>query len=368
MLQTFTENSFAQNPNVPASQAIFTTPITVGAVYSPDFRLGITQNWTASVEQQLRSDLAFHLAYVDSQSYHQAIQKDLNPGIYAANGTRALYGPNFGQVLEFTSEGTSSYQALQIGIEKRLSHGLQIRSNFTWSKSVDILSNASYSSLVVSNPMDLRHDRGVASTNVPLISITNLVYTTLDLRGHNGFVRAVLGSWEGSLIYTMQSGFPFSIQGGNGNNNSGSLQLADRADITGMLYQVHQGSKQQWLAYYFNTAAFKTNAVGTFENSQRNLLKGPEISSGDLALIKNWMYQERYTLQLRGEFFNVLNHPSFGLPNTGLGNSNFGQITTIGGNPSASHPGWSEAVVLNRLLQYPRKDRRLNAFCMFARR
>ncbi len=268
-----------------------------------------------------------------SQSYHQTILKYLNPGFYSAKGARVLYAPNFGQILQFTSEGTASYHALQAGFEKRLSHGLQFQSNFTWSKSMDIQSNAYYSNVVLSNPLDPEHDRGVAGVNVPLISISNLVYTSPDLHSHNGFVRNVLGAWEASLIYTMQSGFPFSIQGGNGNNNSGSLQLADRADLTGQPFLVHQGSKQQWLAHYFNTAAFTTNAPGTFGNSQRNLLKGPGISTGDLALIKNWAYRERYRLQLRGEFFNVLNHPSFGLPNTTTGASNFGQITAIGAIP-----------------------------------
>lgn len=326
----FNENDFVQNPNVPASQAVFTTPITVGAVYDPNFKLSMTQSWTASVEQQLASNFALHLAYVGSQTYHQTILKDLNPGFYSAKGARVLYAPNFGQLLQFTSEGTASYHALQAGIEKRLSHGLQFQSNFTWSKSMDIQSNAYYSNVVLSNPLDPRHDRGVSSTNVPLISISNLVYTTPDLHGRNKLVRTFFGSWETTLIYTMQSGFPFSIQGGNGNNNSGSLQLADRADLTNQPYQVHQGSKQQWLAHYFNTAAFATNAPGTFGNSQRNLLKGPGVSSGDLALIKNLPFQERYNVQLRGEFFNVLNHPSFGLPNTVVGSSNFGQITTIG--------------------------------------
>jgi hypothetical protein len=329
----FTSANLVQNPNVPASQASFATPLTVGAVYSPNFRLGMTQSWTVSVEQQLSNSIALHLAYVGSQSYHQTVLKDLNPGFYSAKSARVLYAPNFGQVLQFTSEGTASYQALQAGFEKRLSHGLQFQSNFTWSKSMDIQSNAYYSNVVLSDPLHPKHDRGISGVNVPLISVSNLVYTTPDLHGHNGFLRGALGAWEASLIYTMQSGYPFSIQGGNGNNNSGSLQLADRADVTGQPFQVHQGGKQQWLAHYFNPAAFTNNAPGTFGNSERNLLKGPGINDGDLALIKNWLYRERFNLQLRGEFFNVFNHPSFGLPNTTAGASNFGQITTIGSIP-----------------------------------
>ncbi len=98
-----------------------------------------------------------------------------------------------------------------------------------------------------------------------------------------------------SGIVTLQSGQPFGIVGGNGNNNSGSLQFGDRADIVpGVPLNIRQGSKAQWLTHYLNPAAFVANAPGTFGDSGKNMLRGPGIDSSDLAFVKNWKVQERY--------------------------------------------------------------------------
>ncbi len=72
-----------------------------------------------------------------------------------------------------------------------------------------------------------------------------------------------------SAIYTMQSGRPFGILGGSGNNNSGSLQNADRADrVSTVPVQTHQGGKTNWLNQYFTTSAFTQNVAGTFGNTE----------------------------------------------------------------------------------------------------
>ena len=321
---------FTQNPNLPANQAVFLTPLDLGASFSRNFRLGVTQSWTASVEQQLSSDFALHLAYVGSESYHQTTALDLNPGIYADGGARTRY-PLFSTVLEDAPLGTASYHSLQVGLDKHLSRGLQLQSNFTWSKAIDLSSSGNISfGGGLADPFNFAFDRGISNLNVPLASITNFVYTTPRLSGRNVVLRSALGEWEVSSIITFQSGQPFSIQGGNGNNNSGALQYGDRANVTGQPYGPHMGGKAQWLNHYFNPNAFAPNPAGTFGNSGRNLLQGPGINTADVALIKNWQFIERYGLQFRWEMFNAFNHPSFGLPNTDPSSSNFGQITAIG--------------------------------------
>jgi hypothetical protein len=326
---------FASVTTNPASNSTFTTPVQISAAFSPNFKLGITQSWNFTVEQQFTQDLALHMSYVGSQSYHQAVAIDLNPGI---NNVRTSY-TTFGQILEDTTAGTASYHSLQIGLEKRLSHSLQVQSNFTWSKSIDLAStgNISQGGVPLPDPFSLRFNRGISDLNVPYISVTNFVYTTPALKGWNGFARAALGEWEVSAIWTFQSGTPFGIQGGNGNNNSGALQASgpygDRANVTGQPFNVHQGGRTQWLQQYFNRSAFTPNPVGTFGNSGKNILVGPGIDTGDVALIKNWRVRETDQLQFRWEMFNAFNHPSFGLPDTSPTDSNFGQITTIGAIP-----------------------------------
>ena len=88
--------------------------------------------------------------------------------------------------------------------------------------------------------------------------------------GSNGLVRQVAGGWEISGIWTMQSGYPFSIVGGDGNNNSGALQGGDRADyVPGQAFEVHQGSKAQWLNTYFNPRGFCRESARNFWKFRR---------------------------------------------------------------------------------------------------
>lgn len=325
---------FTQNPHLPEDQAIFLTPLSIYGSFSRTFHLPVTQSWTASIEQPLMKNLALHLAYVGSETYHQAAQVDLNPGIYADGGNRTLY-PLFTSLIEYESIGTSSYQALQVGVEKQLSAGLQLQSNFTWAKTIDLLSGSTDFYHTLPNPFDIGFNRGIADMSIPFTSVTNFVYEAPRLNGHGEVLRQIAGGWQLSGIWTFRSGAPFGVVGGDGNNNSGAQQYGDRGDVVpGQSRDVHSGGKANWLNHYVNAAAFVPDAPGTFGNSGKNLLNGPGINTADIALIKNWdLFESRYTLQFRWEMFNAFNHPNFGLPNNDPSSSNFGQITSIGPIP-----------------------------------
>ncbi|MHB1022686.1 MAG: TonB-dependent receptor [Acidobacteriaceae bacterium] len=326
---------FSSLSTKPAKNSSFATPISIPAIFSNDFKLGTTASWNLSIEQQIGQNMALHLAYVGSESYHQTTVLDQNPGIYAQGGARSTYS-QFANILTDFSNGTASYHSLQVGFEKRMSHNLQFRSNFTWSKTMDLSAsgNITFGSPQLGDPFDLRWNRGISYLNVPLISISNFVYTTPALKSWNPIMQNILGNWEVSGIVTMQSGSPFGIAGGGSNNNSGAQQYGDRADVVpGQVAWTHRGNRQQWLTKYFNTAAFTTNAPGTFGTSGKNIFVGPAVKSADLGLMKNWNIAENYQLQFRWEMFNALNHPSFGTPVNNPTAGNFGQITGIGAIP-----------------------------------
>ncbi len=334
----FASGNFASLSYKPAKDSVFATPVGLQATFSKDFKLGITESWNLSIEQQLTRALALHLAYVGSESYHQATIVDENAaGVMSrskANGVRYL--GDFGNILVDSSIGTSPYHSLQVGIDQRTWHGLTLQSNFTWSKVIDLASsgNISFAS-GIPNPFDIRWNRGISDMNVPLISVTNFVYQTPSLSGMNRLSRSVLGSWQLSSIYSLQSGKPFGISGGNGNDNSGSLQNGDRADaVSGQSQWVHQGDRSKWLNQYFNTAAFTTNATNTFGTTGRNIFRGPHLNYADSAISKNFAVRERYKIQLRFELFNTFNHVSFGNPDATPTDSNFGVINSTGVEPA----------------------------------
>ena len=335
---------FASITTAPAKTATFQTPMTLDAIFSNNFRESMTQSWSLSVEQQLSPTIAVHAAYVGSETYHESVVIDQNAGEWNSTlqaGVRPY--ANLGQILTDDSGGTASYHSLQASVDKHMSHGFQIHSNFTWSKVIDAASTGDISeggstpAITDSLPGQLRRNRGTSDLNVPLISTTNFTYTSPELRGSKPLVRNLLGSWGLSSIYTLESGRPFGIAAGNGGNNSGSDVDHDRADwVSGVSANVHHGSRAEWLANYVNMSAFQNNAAGTFGNSGRNIFRAPYLNTADTSISKNWKFQERYGLQFRWELFNTFNHTSFAAPtNAGVTTSDISvgspsQITSVG--------------------------------------
>jgi hypothetical protein len=318
---------------IPPSTYNFLLPVAISANFTPNFHLGMTQAWNASVQEDLGHNLSLQVAYVASESYHMSLALDQNPGIFASGGLRTNY-PNFTNIITSVSNGTGSYQSLQVSAEKRLSYNLQFQSNFTWSKTIDTwqTGNISAGGSVLPDPFNLRFNRGNSALNVPIIWVSNVVYTTPSFSRENALLRQVLGSWEFNAIVTSQSGTPITILGGSGNNNSESQQGYDRANVVpGQSFSVRQGGRGNWLnVSYFNPAAFTANPLGTFGTSAKNPFAGPPINSTDMGIDKNWSLAEGVHLQFRWEMFNAFNHPDFGVPVSTVGASNFGKITGIG--------------------------------------
>jgi hypothetical protein len=318
----------------PASNVPFILPVTIAATIAPDFHLGKDQTWNVSVQHQLTTNTLVTVAYVGSQSYDLPIQIQQNPGIFAAGGARTAY-PNFASIQTNGSWGTSSYNGLQISFEKRFSHGLQVTSNFTWSKTLDDQSAADPAFFgPIDDPFNFKWNYGISDLNFPMLWVTNFVWQTPSLKGQNALVRRVFGSWQPSGIVSFRSGNPFSIAGGcNGSDNSLVLTGSDLADFTGQPINARAGSEGNWLQSYFNPAAFQCNAPGTFGNTPRNMMEGPRLNNWDLGIDKLFPIKERYRVEFRWEMFNAFNTPHFGLPATNPVAPGFGEITSLASSP-----------------------------------
>ena len=138
----------------------------------------------------------------------------------------------------------------------------------------------------------------------------------------------MLGGWETSGIFTMQSGFPFTPQParrhrGSGRRHGRNLRSAQRwfRAPTGI-----SADSQQSTARYFNTAAFASPAAGTFGNVGRNTIIGPGFVNVDAVVARHIRIKEGLDLQFRAEFFNTLNHPNFNLVGRILNDPTFGQV------------------------------------------
>ena len=197
-----------------AIQLVFSHGTTVSQAFSRNFKLGMTQSWNLSIEQQISPMMVVRLAYVGSESYHQSVE--INRNTYTYDQTDAKYEPpysNFGNILEDNSMATASYNSLQIGFDRHMSHGLQVQSNFTWSHTIDLASssNVSYGNPELGDPFSMKWNRGNSNVDVPWNWVTNFVYQAPGFKDQGKLMQETVGGWQLSGIITWQTGNPFSI-------------------------------------------------------------------------------------------------------------------------------------------------------------
>ncbi|MGH7868509.1 MAG: hypothetical protein ACREP9_13010, partial [Candidatus Dormibacteraceae bacterium] len=271
---------FSSSGFAPPSNTSFILPVFVQDSFAGGFKLGKQQSWNFSIERQFAGNILVRAAYIGSEAYDLPNPLEANPGVYSANpnlnGLRL--NANFGSTLEYVAWTTASYNGLQLTFDKKFSRGLQFSSNYTWSKTLDENTSSSLAfNGSIPDPFNIHFNRGKSDLNFTHIWTSYGVYDLPGLAQYNKAVRGVLGGWEVTGIWHVQSGLPFSIAGGGpyGGDDSQAHVGADRADLTGQPFNVKQGTKTQWLNQYFNPAAFQPNALGTFGDSPRNVLVGP---------------------------------------------------------------------------------------------
>ncbi|SPE26871.1 Cna B domain protein [Candidatus Sulfotelmatomonas gaucii] len=314
----------------PPSGFAFSSGTTISQAFSRNFKLGMTQGWNVSVEQQINPVMVLHAAYVGSESYHQSAEINSNTEVKGVTPYS-----NFGNILEDNSLATASYNALELGFDRRMAHGLQLQSNFTYAHAIDLASSAniSYGNPELGDPFNMRWNRGNSNMDMPWNWVTNLIYQGPRFQNQNKLLQETLGGWQLSGIMTAQTGNPFSVM--SGANNSQSNLWLDRADtVLGVASHMGQGNRQSW-AYgsgFFNKAAFTNGA--SFGDTGRNAYWGPRVFGIDSGIMKTWDVTESTRLQFRWEAFNVTNHPNFANPDgTQWGGSHTGVISGLGNIP-----------------------------------
>jgi len=138
----------------------------------------------------------------------------------------------------------------------------------------------------------------------------------------NAFENALAGGWQATSIITLQSGAPFSVSLATPTANTGTFTRPNRV-CNGNL-----PSSQQTISEWYDIACFVAPPpyVG---NTGRNVLIGPGLTTWDLGADKDFRLTERFGLQFRSEFFNVLNRANFGLPSASIGATSAGTITSV---------------------------------------
>ncbi|MET0166653.1 MAG: TonB-dependent receptor, partial [Vicinamibacterales bacterium] len=312
-------------------------------VWSPDFTSPTISQWNLTVQRQLGSSWVMTAAYVGSASRHLQRVFNINaagPGDSRTERERRMI-PSLGAIMMTDSLGSGRYHGLQATVDKRLSDGWQGSLSYTWSHSIDDVTElaGAEGAPVAQDWRDLGSSRGNSGFDRRHRFVGHAVVDSPFGAGRRwlqdgGAVADLLGGWQLSGILSAQSGAWFDVTILDPTNRLGVTPGSNawRPDLVGDPMAPHP-TADAWL----NPAAFAIpqNADGTYRYGYlgRNTLRGPGYFNLDAALTKEMGLGGARRLQLRWEVFNLTNHPSFSLPNTELGSSDFGTIRSTVSTP-----------------------------------
>ncbi|MGB2634133.1 MAG: carboxypeptidase regulatory-like domain-containing protein [Candidatus Acidiferrum sp.] len=367
-IASFPVSKFPIDPTAPVPTAAKLVP---GGV-QPNMQTPTLISWSLRVERELSPNTVVTVGYVGSHGYHELIGVDANepvPVICPASPCPAVYptwnpnlpttptnsptvgfpigsplagtpvpagtfyiptgtpkaNPALANAWTWFSEGTSSYNALQVDVTRRFSHGFSFRGVYTFSKVLDDGDSLNQTTAgnapgLVSNPYDLRADKGLGTFNVKNLAVLNALYElpfghgqmyANDLEGWKGHL---VSGWSLASIVTLQSGFPLTPQLSYNPSNNGDTRNPVRPFVNPAFRgPMVLGKPNEW----FNPAAFiaPPSASGFYGNAGRDTIIGPGLGTWDFSVLKDTTLTERMKLQFRLEIFNLLNRANFNTPN-----------------------------------------------------
>lgn len=342
---------------VPVSPVPANAKLAPGGV-QPNLKPPTLISYSLRVEQELTPNTSLTVGYVGSHGYHEIIGLDANepaPVICPTSPCPATFPANFGALTgtpvpagtyytpaacsasvpscNFSLAGTwtwfalgnSSYNALQVDLVHRFSRGLSLRGTYTWSKALDDGDSlngttANNAPGLVSNPFNLRADKGLATFNAQNVGVISAIYELPFGRGRafgntvEGWRDRLVSGWSVNSVVTVQSGFPFTPQLSYNPSRNGDTKNPVRPFLNpAFTGPVVLGKPDEW----FNPAAFiaQPNNSGFYGDSRRDTLIGPGLATWDFSMTKNIALHEGLNLQFRAELFNLLDRANFNTPN-----------------------------------------------------
>ena len=349
--------------------------------------------WNLNVQRQLIGNLTAMVGYVGSRGVHEPFrsddadivlptltsagylypQVDVNGNLLTAQCTAdpnqcnspSKINPNFGQIHYLAYEGNSYYHALEVAVQKPMSHGVQFQSSFTWSKSMDTGSAAGhgdqFSNSISTLPFyNLGTLRARSDFDIKRTLIVSLNWQVPSAKSLSGPAAWIANGWELGGIFKVSDGIPFTATWGTGGDPQGLLNSDDWAfpnvlSTPGCATLTNPGNPNHYVKTECFTVPTAPNAAfwtancdpappslgGPVDpaslqcfnlrgNAGRNLLNGPGTTNLDFSVFKNQSIKkisESFNVQFRAEFFNIMNHANFAVPQIAGGNTDMFDAT-----------------------------------------
>ena len=312
------------------------------AYYAPRIPLQYNQQFLLSVQRELPQGHLLDVSYVHTKGTHLNFARDLNQvpesdllnQFNTGNFSPFRPYPQFTSILAHDFDGWSNYNALQLRLVKRFTHGLSYQFNYSWSKLMDTGTSSGHD-----QALDVWQSAYVPGANYGLSQLDathnfngsvsyELPFGPGRMFPVHGVLNQIVGGWRLSSVIQAHSGAPFTpTVGGVGTDASGSASCfcgyALLPNRTGSGKSAHPT-----LAHWFDASAFSLpnsfedsasgNDYFTFGNSGRNILRGPRQVNFDMSLGKAFRVRESMSLEVRADAYNFFNHPQFANPNSAV--------------------------------------------------
>jgi hypothetical protein len=337
-LNLTTVNATAETP-FPAQDFALPAPnpyFNVVHFSDPNAKDAESDQWHFQIERELPQDTVLAVAYVGSHTIRI-------PEFFAANAS-SVPGPVLKFPYPYTvpqpyyqTVGKSTYNSLQVSLNKASRSGLAFQFSYTYSKVMDFGCDGNFTNCDIQNPYQWQANYGVAQFDQTNNLTASWVWPLPIGPGKkwlssNRFWGNIAGGWQLNGIGFIASGEPYDVSASTDILNlgiSGAGAGEERLDIIGNPYL---GTNR---LQPINPAAFATPAPYTIGDLGRNTFRGPTNSDLDLSLFREFAIpvREGMRLQFRLESFNSLNEVVFGLPDTFIGDPTFGQVRSQQNSP-----------------------------------
>jgi hypothetical protein len=320
-------------------------PVSIAAVPDGELHAPYFMEWSLGIEHQFGGSSSVRAQYVGTRAVNQPYLTQVNGYQTVCRGCFTPFpyleptDSRFGAVTQFSTGANSHYHGLQLTAMKRLGHGLQGQINYTFSRCLDEVSNGGFlqfsaGGILSPLPGELTRNYGPCDYDIRHNLNAQYVYE-LPLKLNNHKLGYAVNGWQVSGTVFWHSGVPFSVlstpysANGNGIVQGAGPQFA--SVVPGVpVYEHHAipGVTQPGTVQWLNPDAFVSTIDPSpgaclggdspqtcqFGNSGRNAFRGPEFFWSDFYLTKWFPLTERVKLRFEAQFFNVFNHPNFGLP------------------------------------------------------
>lgn len=288
--------------------------------------------WTASVQRALPWKILGTVSYLGNKGTHLLTTTYVNT-VNPVTGVRPY--PQFGVIEWRGNDGNSTFNALQLNVQRAFGNGVFLSANYMWSHSINDGGVGGNEDQRPQNVFCRSCEKASSQDDVRQVYNIAAVYDLPLGAGKRwlarpGIARALLGGWHVSGIATGRTGLPVNVVLNRADSalpDQYSMSQAERPDLVPGVSLTPPGGRtpNDWI----NALAFVTPAAGTYGNAGRNLVRGPGLYQLDLSVAKKFPLTERCKMEFRVDGFNVLNRAQFANPNANLSSPlTFGVITT----------------------------------------